>query len=637
MSDAYPDACQSCGIYKSCASWKEKPLYAINHLQENEYDRPGVLVVLSSPDAESGWGQSSPAMRFLHKTLNCLEVPWMITGAMRCHVSGKYEKDKIVLCTKQFLGPEIREVEMEIGCIVGCGEQSLRALFPESDIKLDKARQGILQYTIDGMPIPVIFTNHPTLQYKDKDSGGRDLREEYGQVFRIAERICLDKFPAFPPFQKEVVNTWRDFDELVQPWNFVEGTLTALDIEQAWNANNPERPNCLAEGAYVICVQFGWRDQNNVLRCVVVDTSQWDNMTVFRFLMVQCKGKDLIGSNVLQYDIPAICARAGYHHSHVTAFFQNCGRIYDTYVYGTCIDEESVGNGLKGQVWARFRVPRWDGALDVWKETEEAKALRKQLGRPLDYGDYPRDMLFHYAALDVYWNYVLGEDFVELFDENHFAQPYYELQVRGAHAACILSLTGIPVDPELAKQKHEEYVERRKSLQHWLNTHPFAQFSGKPGEMSASSPQQSSKLLDALKKLDPTVNSIAYKKTESGMWQLDDKAPAGKSGTLSQLAEIPNGIGQFFQVFKQVRDCTNDMAKLLMPVEWGWPSDQAHYPVPHTRIYPEWKCIKYGGDGADSGRWANKPNVHNTKSDDVIEALYTGYYGGDYETGWYCE
>lgn len=636
---SYPEGCQNCGLYALNKSWKQNPLLSLQHLRPNEYDLPGVMIMLPCPDDQKGWDNDDKPSRFLRRTINCLEVPWTITGALRCQLRGKADKLQINNCTSQFLSQEITNPNfMEVGCIVGCGEQALRALFPHSTISLDSARQGILYYPVEyegaSYDIPTIFTNHPAVHFSP--DSGKDLRREYQSVFRIAERFCQGSFPNFPEFRYEVFFNKASFFSWACKKNFDSSAVRyhVLDIEQAFNENNPDRPTCLHPGAFIITIQYSWRNpEDNELCIAVVDTSRWNNREVFEFVLESCAGKNLGGSNILQYDIPALASRGGLHPKFGRLLWKTFERVLDSYIFSTCMDLETTGNGLKDQVWFRFRVPSWDTELKLWDKSDEAKALKKQVNRPLDYADYPREWFYDYAALDAYWNLLILEDFPEIHDENHVSRPYYDLQVRGAHVATIFSLTGIPVNSPLSKERGEAQTEKKEGLQQWLNSHPFSQLTGKDVVNTNSGPQAHA-LLDVLKQMDPDVNKIAYKTTPSGMWQLDDKAVAGKKGTLSLLADLPTGIGTFFKVYKQVRDIVNDTSKILMPYNKGWLVDPEHYPVPHYRVYPTWKVVKYSSDGTDAGRWASKPGMQNTKDDELILELLTGYEGGTWDTGW---
>lgn len=119
---------------------------------------------------------------------------------------------------------------------------------------------------------------------------------------------------------------------------------------------------------------------------------------------------------------------------------------FDTMLAHYAMDERPGGHGLKVLAVERLGAPKYDDEIK--------KYLPK--GSKKSYADIPRDILYHYNAMDVACTWALYELFLTEMDDR--AKGVHEFLITASNTLIHLELNGIDFDVLYNKELSEEYL-----------------------------------------------------------------------------------------------------------------------------------------------------------------------------------
>lgn len=125
---------------------------------------------------------------------------------------------------------------------------------------------------------------------------------------------------------------------------------------------------------------------------------------------------------------------------------------FDTMLAHYAMDERPGGHGLKVLAVELLGAPKYDDEIK--------KYLPK--GAKKSYADIPRDVLYHYNAMDVACTWALFKSFIKEMDER--AWKVHDFVVGAANELIHLELSGIKFDDLYNKELSEEYLTDIENL-----------------------------------------------------------------------------------------------------------------------------------------------------------------------------
>ena len=644
----YPANCLSCGLYQSSS------FYKANTYADYSTAKPEVkpmLVVDHLTDSLEGISQT-PTNEFIHSALKMSSVPYLYTSALRCEINYGLKGKELANCYHQCRGWLWAEIytlltsETRLGCIVCLGKTAMDAIIPESQLTVAAASKGIqtLHYQMPNgtiVDIPVLVTNQPEVHFRQE--GGRDLRNEYIDVFGLANRICTGQYKK-PEFNFQVIMLSGDVasdQERVARWmdrnrEYAQATRVIYDIEQSIDETDPNKMTCLHPGAKIICFTLTWTHPDGNPRVVVFRTRYNKRSEIFALVNLLLFGigqpKQVVGSNLL-FDLLVTCCHASDEEYYGTGYYWDnieyqafifWKKVMDTgfddsFGWSFFRDMGTVGNGLKKLYTKIYREPDYSIELDNHLKLNNIK----------DYGKADIDLMEKYNGMDGYAQWMVDQYLLaEYNNPDHPCQIPYAFFKQEMFAAAMLSICGIPVDVEYFKSQDAYLTELNKALGEWVDAHPMTAWTGKT-HANAKSPQQMSKLIELTLNYYPELEED-LNKTPSGLYQCN-----GETLTLLQ-EKCPGPVGDFWKALADNRGNRDLQSKFLsMPLQYAMDHGDGKF-----RIHPMMRIAKSdfrtgnssvsigGTEGVDSGRWSNEPNTMNIPSriDPVkVKLIRTGY------------
>lgn len=655
---SYPAVCQNCPV-KDCkdAFYRVRPFVAYRHpglIANTNYGKDGrkagiILVLLSEPNEQGAWYDMSEASEFLTQCLGDIEVPWALTGALRCNsTNGNFTKKHLeqyrVACTTAFLGQDMDAAESgasaflgvaaEVACIVAVGMDAFKTLFPTSALTLDRAKQGVHTYkapAFEDTPeweVPVLVTNHPSVHFMPWGKGGKDLRPEYDLVFSMAESIALGT-SAIDVKHEEIGFTDLDGFKRAYRWahdrGFGVAEYVAFDLEVDVNERDPKKMTVYHPEAKILSVQMAWKTsaESDTVYSFSVRTTEFDPINIYGWVCMFLKNKSIDGSN-LYFDLSVLCWANGHGgceeaESRLLKFATEIiiGQD-DLWLWGFCQDQGQVGNGLKSRYTKLFRQP--DFSVEMTDAYQ--RALKEDPLAGYGHPTIDPDMRDRYGRHDVFaTTLVCWHDRKHTSDPNHPRAGIYQQLLEESLAAASMSIRGTPVSPSyfvpLKDQLEKEIVE----LQTWLNSHPFGKLVG--NDVNPKSPQKMTKIMEVCRTLDPQIADIVQEKTESGLWELDKKV-------LKRVCKVPGNVAGFWRTIQKARSKKDLISKFIdPPMTYAIPEGENHLIHAMFQIAKadtmDLSDFDFGTIGVDSGRWSSTPNMQNVIKDTLIRSGYVGY------------
>ena len=109
----------------------------------------------------------------------------------------------------------------------------------------------------------------------------------------------------------------------------------------------------------------------------------------------------------------------------------------DTMLMAYLVDERQEGRGLKQMAQRLFGASDWEGALDEYRNRKDFQG----------YQDIPQGVLYHYAAMDGYWQYKLTQHLGKaLVKQPALLRVLHTLLMPGSNALSTAEVRGVRVD-----------------------------------------------------------------------------------------------------------------------------------------------------------------------------------------------
>lgn len=360
-------SCQDCGLWKSCATYKQKVV--VSEKTDYNYSET-ILVVGNHPSAKDDfrgvvYHPSTPRGKFLREDfLDYLPAKWVLTTASRCY-GETVTKENYQLCS-QYL---TEVIQLHKPYIVIClGLDALESVMgpgctSQSPIKVNRDSGGEM-WVIPSFPPE----DHAGKEDTEKYDGPKNLGDHIVRVVEWCESLLSKRFDAQEFTYERIFNEQEALDIA----RSVNSDRVCFDTETDHSDEGDTKRTIYHPDSSLILASMSWWDE---------DQSRYRNYTLEGGALTGavikefCRNRVVEGHNI-NYDISVA------DHFLGVDLFEIASATRDTMLLWWAADQSSIRNDLKGLVQQHFFVEDWSQELDILKK-EAIAAKDREINGPI--------------------------------------------------------------------------------------------------------------------------------------------------------------------------------------------------------------------------------------------------------------